>query len=85
MVDKLLNDPRDHLYHIEVTDTFAGQANYGWVKRREVRVRTKRQLIKAVRELAGWTGKVRTELWGDALCLRPDGLFQIAFASYGEP
>ena len=27
-----------HTYQIEVTDTFAGEANYSWVKRETVRV-----------------------------------------------
>ena len=45
---------------LEVTDTFGGEANYCWVKRKKVKVQSKTdrgldlQAYKALRELAGW-------------------------------
>jgi len=41
------------MYRIEITDTFAGEANYCWVKRGATRAKTRRGIIRAVKRLAG--------------------------------
>jgi hypothetical protein len=69
---------------IEVTDTFGGEANYVWVKRGTTRRTSRRGLIQAAKDLAGWTGwcRVHVEDYGDSLTLRPtasSGVNQIAF------
>lgn len=45
--------------NIEVTDTFGGEVNYGWVKRYTIEVRedaTDRSLIQAAKQACGYTG-----------------------------
>ena len=74
---------------IEVTDTFAGEANYCWVKRGTTGATTRRGQIAAAKRLAGWTGwcRVRIEHHGDALVVRPtntSGVNQIAFVYWEE-
>ena len=61
------------MYRIEVTDTFAGEANYCWVKR--------------VAGWQGWC-RVRLDSWcGDTIVIRPtdsSGICQIAFAIWED-
>lgn len=76
-------------YNIEVTDTFGGEANYCWVKRGTTKAVSRRGIIKAVKELAGWDGwcRVRVEDLGDMWIIRPtdsSGICQIAFATWKE-
>lgn len=77
------------MYHIEITDTFGGEANYVWVKRGTTRATSRRGLIDAAKKLAGWTGwcRVKVENWGDTLVVRPtdtSGVCQIAFITWEE-
>ena len=71
------------MYDIEVTDTFGGEANYCWVRRGTTKGRTKRQLFRDVRSLAGWPISVRvdTHQHGECLVFRPRGLCQVAFVT----
>ena len=73
--------------HIEVTDTFGGEANYCWVKRGTTKAQSRRGIINAVKDLAGWTGwcRVKVEDWGDTMVVRPtdtSGVCQIAFVTW---
>lgn len=75
------------MYHIEVTDTFGGEANYCWVKRSYTKVKSRRGLIAAAKRLAGWDGwcRVTVENYGDGLIIRPtktSGISQIAFVTW---
>jgi len=77
------------MYDIEVTDTFAGEANYCWVKWGRTRARTRTGVIRAVKRVAGWNGwcRVHVEDLGDMLIVRPtatSGVNQIAFATWGH-
>jgi hypothetical protein len=77
------------MYHIEVTDTFGGEANYCWVKRGATRATSRRGLIAAAKRVAGWTDwcRVKVEDWGDMLVVRPtdtSGVCQIAFVSWQD-
>lgn len=85
------------MWNIEVTDTFAGEANYCWVKRGTVELKPSltalsvkraqhRAVIKAVREVAGWPVSVRVNLedFGDAFTIRPRGLLQVAFVTWQD-
>ena len=72
------------MYHIEVTDTFAGEANYCWIKRGTTAAKSRRSIIKAVKTLAGWDGwcRVKVEEYGDTMVVRPtatSGVNQVAF------
>lgn len=47
-------------YHIEVTDTFGGEVNYGWVRRVELTVPpaiSRRSLVRRAKALMGWTNR----------------------------
>jgi len=59
---------------IEITDTFAGEANYCWVNRMEidtVKTPSNREILKRVREEFGITCKLRKSYdTGD--CIRYD-------------
>ena len=46
--------------HIEVTDTFGGEANYAWVKRKTVEMPegiTRRSVVQRAKKEMGWTGE----------------------------
>jgi hypothetical protein len=73
---------------LEVTDTFGGESNYGWVYRKEIpfagKEPSRRKILREVRELAGWPVSVRlvVEEYGDQWIVRPRGLCQIAFVDF---
>jgi predicted chitinase len=70
---------------LEVTDTFAGEANYCWVYRKEIRENlSRRAIFREVRELAGWPVSIRlaVEDYGDQWIVRPRGLCQVAFVDF---
>jgi hypothetical protein len=57
---------------VTITDTFAGEANYSWVKFHEVYVPLKRDPIRYIKKQIGWTGvKCNKEDWGNTVVLRP--------------
>lgn len=72
--------------NIEVTDTFGGEANYSWVKRKEIEVldaTSKYALARRVKREIGWTGKkCLTTEYEDTIELRPYGECQVAFVSF---
>ena len=76
------------IIRLEVTDTFGGEANYGWVSRKEIQFAGKepsrRRIFREVRELAGWPVSIRlaVEDYGDQWVVRPRGLCQIAFVDF---
>ena len=78
------------MFDLEITDTFAGEANYAWVKRGTSHATTRRGLIRAIKALAGWDGwcRVRVHHWDGAFMeLRPvasSGVNQVAFATFTE-
>ena len=78
------------MFRIEVTDTFGGESNYAWVKRGTTKATSRRGLIKALKDLAGWTDwcRVRVHHWdGDHMELRPtvsSGVCQVAFATWSD-
>ncbi len=77
-------------YKIEVTDTFGGEANYCWVKRATTRATSRRGLIRAIKQTAGWTDwcRVRVHFYdGESIEVRPvatSGIPQVAFATWSE-
>jgi uncharacterized protein YcaQ len=77
------------MYNLEVTDTFGGEANYCWVKRGATKAKSRRGVVKAIKDLAGWTGwcRVRVTDYGDMIEVRPaqsSGVCQVAFATWGD-
>jgi hypothetical protein len=78
-------------FEIEVTDTFGGEANYCWVRRRvlpmahyQTRTAERRAIANHVRELAGWPPAIRItiESMGDGYRIVPRGLCQVAFVTW---
>ena len=74
---------------IEVTDTYGGEANYCWVKRGTTNRQSRRGIIEAVKELAGWHRRCRVRVhdYGDMMEIRPTksiGICQIAFVTWGD-
>lgn len=69
----------------ELTDTFGGEANYGWVRRGTKIINqwpepTERCIVKAAKAWAGWTGVyVNKEHHGDTIVLKPRHLHQVLF------
>lgn len=74
------------IVYVEVTDTFAGEANYSWVKRYEVRgLENKSDLaiVRHVKRLIGWNGhRCDTDTSGDQITTRPRGEHQVCFITW---
>jgi len=70
-------------FEIEYTDTFGGEANYSWVRRktltlpRHIPNRTVIRLAKAEMGLTGW--RCRKEDMGETIALYPAGACQVLF------
>lgn len=67
----------------EYTDTFAGEANYTWVRRGEIALPddvTDFQLARLVKKDAGLTGvRIVRQSFGDSLEFRPVGMNTVLF------
>ena len=63
-------------YDITVTDTFAGELNFCWVRRYELEAPadiSTRALVRRAKALAGITGRHRLDDYGDELTIWPRG------------
>lgn len=71
------------LWQAELTDTFGGQANYGWVNRESFELptgATRRQIVAAAKAALGLTGcRCKTFEMGEGFELRPIGSCTVAF------
>ena len=71
---------------VTVTDTFGGEANYGWVKRYEFTPRnpeSQRSVIRQAKALANMTAvKADTYDYGDGYTVKPRGYNQIIFVDF---
>ena len=80
----------DDLMTVSVThtDTFGGEANYGWVNRHEFEEWTgaaRRTLVMRAKAACGLTGvPCDVEEYGDELTIRPRGLCQVVFVECKE-
>jgi len=74
--------------HIEHTDTFGGEANYCWVHREDLELpdtANDRAIVRACKKAIGMTGvKCNREDWQDIICLRPRGVCQVIFITFGD-
>ena len=77
--------------HIEVTDTFNGEANYAWVRRKTVEVPDKalktanRTLVRIAKKEMGWTGeRCTTQALGDMIEVRLNCAHIVMFITFGE-
>ena len=73
---------------IEVTDTFAGEANYSWVKRYNFDTEEKDSMLKIVRQalkISGYTGcRTKKQDYGDTVRLDFVGMCIVMFITFGE-
>lgn len=68
------------------TDTFGGEANYGWVNRYEFipkKNASQRSVVRKAKALAGMTAvKADTYDYGDGYVVNPRGYAQIIFVDF---
>lgn len=73
--------------HVEYTDTFSGEANYGWVKRATIEMpdnATDRMIMRAAKkemQLSGMQGV--TSNMGDCISFKPYASCTIMFITFG--
>ena len=74
------------IYNIELTDTFGGEANYSWVKRKSFEAPdtlSKLAVIRRAKALLDLNGiRTTTENWGDMYCLKIHSACMVAFISW---
>lgn len=74
--------------NLELTDTFQGQSNYSWGKRETLDLKedvNDLSIMREVKKWAGWTGlKCRVDKYGDMWDIRPYGICQVLFVTFGE-
>lgn len=79
---------RSMRYRLELTDTFAGEANYSWVKRGQLAASADMSRLAIVRRAKKWAGlsgvRCRVNDYGDAIDIRPHGLCIVLFATWSE-
>lgn len=71
--------------NVTITDTFGGEANYGWVKRFEFvsKNESQRSVTYHAKKLAGMTGvKADTYDFGDGFTIKPRGYAQVIFVDF---
>lgn len=72
----------------EYTDTFAGEANYSWVRRAEVELPDNASRLAVVRKAKQWAGingtRARVTDYGDLLEIRPAGICAVLFVSFSH-
>ena len=72
-------------FNVEYTDTFGGEANYSWVRKETLTVKTdsQRAIVRAAKAFCGFTGMpARVESYGDMISIKPYNLCQMAFVTF---
>ena len=71
---------------VTITDTFGGEANYGWVNFHQLNVKdtiSQRSIVRKAKSLANMTGvKADTYDYGDSITIKPRGYNQIIFVDF---
>jgi len=74
------------MFRFEYTDTFAGEANYSWVKREVVQLPeniSDRSLVRAAKAWAGLNGvPCDTDNYGDTIAIRPRNITTVLFVTW---
>lgn len=72
----------------EMTDTFGGEANYCWVKRGTIETTddiSNLAIMRRIKKEIGWNGyRCEVDNFGDMLAIRPAGICQVCFITFGE-
>jgi hypothetical protein len=75
-------------YEAEYTDTFAGEANYCWVRRERFDVpagASEALIVRRAKAALGLTGvRCNKTSYGDMIDLRPRGSCTVVFISWAE-
>lgn len=70
---------------IELTDTFAGESNYSWVRRYRLEHKpgeSSRALMRRVKKTLGWSGiRCTVANYGDLIDIRPKNAALVAFVT----
>lgn len=86
LAKRIINKERTMQVQVEVTDTFGGEANYGWVRRYEVEVpegASNRSIVRKVKKEIGYTGvRCQTTDYGDTITLDPVGCCERVFITF---
>jgi hypothetical protein len=73
-------------YTIEYTDTYGGEANYGWVRRESFEVEgslDERMVVRKLKQLIGLQGvNCKREDLGEMIKLTPQGSNTVAFITF---
>jgi hypothetical protein len=74
------------MIRIEHTDTFGGESNYSWVRRTEIpNNKSRRSIVRQAKKFAGITNvRCVVDDFGDLIAIRPRGLCQVVFCTWGE-
>lgn len=71
---------------VTITDTFGGEANYGWAKNYEFFLKddaSQRSIVYHAKKAAGMTGvKADTYDYGESLTIKPRGYNQVIFVDF---
>ena len=73
-------------FNAELTDTFAGEANYSWVRRVDATVpdgASNLAIVRAAKKALGINGiRCTTHSYGDMIEIRPRGRCLVAFVTF---
>jgi len=77
------------MWHVEHTDTFAGQANYCWVHHHTItegkKPLSRLALVRRAKSLCGMSGvRCRVYNYGDMIEIRPVGYCQVIFITWHD-
>jgi len=76
------------VFDVELTDTFAGDANYAWVRRAQIALpvtATNRQIARLAKRAVGLSGVKGRSYWsGDVYEFRPYGACMVLFAAFRQ-
>lgn len=72
--------------NVTITDTFGGEANYGWAKNYEFDLKdeaSQRTIVYYAKKAAGMTNvKADTYDYGESLTIKPRGYNQVIFVDF---
>lgn len=69
-------------YQLEYTDTYGGEANYSWVKRKTLTAPdhiSDQALVRRAKKLMGISGRHRRVDMGDTIAIYPSGYLMVLF------
>ncbi len=70
LTHNIMKREKPYPWSFELTDTFAGEANYSWVKRGTVKASTPSGAIRATKRALGITCRHTVDKYSDLLSLR---------------